>query len=247
MITDTRPTHKPQLLRLFALLLLLLLSGCASTSHTAADGPYDPFEKVNRKIFDYNMSFDKHVLQPVAKGYAKAPAPVRKIVANFFNNLLEPTVVVNDVLQGKLGQAASDTGRFVFNTTFGIGGLFDVASKMGMERNQEDFGQSFAVWGAKPGAYLVLPLLGPSNVRDAFGRALQIGYMDPLQDLSDDGVEWSLRILDIVNTRAQLLGATEVMDQAALDPYVFAREAYRQQRLNLIHDGNPPLDYLLEE
>lgn len=217
-----------------------MLSGCATAGQPQE--VWDPLEKVNRAMYSFNDAIDSAVLRPVAKGYDKAlPAALKTGVANFFNNAFEPTTVLNDLLQGKPGQALSDTGRFVVNTTIGVVGIFDVASGMGLERHVEDFGQTFAKWGLNPGPYLVLPLLGPSNLRDATGTGIYFGYTYPFSNISDDATRYSVYALEIINYRAQLLGASDVLDQAALDPYLFVREAYNQRRLDLIYDGNPPL------
>src|SRR5688572_26977733 len=150
------------------LLLTLLAAGCA---HSPAYDPQDPLEKVNRAVFGFNEKADQYVLKPVAKGYDKiTPQPVRRGIANFFDNLFYPTVIVNDLLQAKLKQGAFDLGRFVVNTTVGVVGIFDVATGWGMEKHEEDFGQTLGYWGVGPGWYLMLPLLGPSDNRDLVGR-----------------------------------------------------------------------------
>jgi len=216
------------------------LSGCATAEQPQET--WDPFQKVNRVVYKFNDAVDRALLKPIASGYdSSIPAPVKRGVANFFNNAFEPTVVINDVLQGKVGQAVSDTGRFVVNTTVGIAGVFDVATSMGMERHVEDFGQTFAKWGFNPGPYLVLPILGPSNLRDGIGTGIYFAYTYPFTHISDDTSRYAVYALEIVNNRAQLLATTDVVEQAALDPYLFVREAYHQRRLDLIYDGNPPL------
>jgi len=219
------------------------VSGCATSGQP--QDVWDPLEKVNRAVYSFNDAIDSAVLRPVAKGYDKVlPDPVKSGVANFFNNAFEPTVVINDVLQGKPGQALSDAGRFVVNTTIGVVGIFDVARTMGMERHVEDFGQTFAKWGFAPGPYLVLPFLGPSNLRDATGTGIYFAYTYPFSNIEDDTARYSVYALELINYRVQLLGTSDVIDQAALDPYVFVREAYNQRRIDLIYDGNPPLPAL---
>lgn len=220
-------------------LLALTLGGCATRS------PYeevsDPLEPVNRVVYNFNDAFDRLLLKPAAQGYEKVvPDLARTGVRNFYNNLFEPITIVNGALQGKGGQAASDTMRFGFNTIFGVFGLIDVATGWGLEHHKEDFGQTFAVWGFGEGWYLVLPVLGPSNVRDAVGLIPEY-KMDPVRYLFDDTTtRYAAYGLFFVSERADLLTATKVLDAASLDPYLQVREAFRQQRWNQIHDGNPP-------
>lgn len=202
----------------------------------------DPLEPFNRAVFAFNDDIDRALVKPVAGWYRDyVPTPLRRSIGNFFRNLLEPTTVINDLLQGKFEQALSDTGRFVANTTFGVLGLFDVATHLGMERHAEDFGQTFAVWGIGSGAYIVLPLIGPSNLRDAVGLLPFYFATDPR--IVNDDWETSLALLsvDTVNLRADLLTAGKVLDLQT-DRYEFLRESYMQKRLDLIHDGNPPVE-----
>jgi len=218
--------------------LLISVSGCISNP-TNPDDPWEPF---NREVWRFNEDVDRVYLKPVSKAYKKVvPAPLRRGVGNFFRNLLEPTTVVNDLLQGKISQAFSDTGRFLVNSTIGLLGFFDVATKMGLERHQEDFGQTFAKWGIPSGPYLVLPFIGPSNARDGFGLLPYYLYTDPRLGIKDNEINWGLLVLDVVDRRAQLLSASRILE-LQLDPYAFTREAYRQKRLDLIYDGNPPLE-----
>jgi phospholipid-binding lipoprotein MlaA len=200
----------------------------------------DPLEAFNRAVFAFNEDVDRALIKPVATWYqAYVPVPVRRSIGNFFRNLLEPTTVINDLLQGKFEQALSDTGRFVANTTFGVLGLFDAATFLGMERHVEDFGQTFAVWGFGSGPYIVLPLIGPSNLRDGIGLIPYYYGTDPR--IVNDDWETSLALLgvDVVNQRADLLTAGKVLDLQT-DRYEFLRESYLQKRRNLIYDGNPP-------
>lgn len=219
--------------------VLMLCAGCATRS------PYqdasDPLEPVNRAIYKFNDYFDRKVLKPVAKGYVKVvPGVARTGVRNFFNNLVEPITIVNDGLQGKGRQAASDTMRFGFNTVFGLLGLVDVSSGWGLPQHNEDFGQTFAVWGFGEGPYLVLPFLGPSNVRDGIGIAAA-WKMQPVPYLVEDpATRYGIYGLYFVSKRADLLSASKVLEAAAIDPYLQVREAYRQKRWNDIYDGNPP-------
>lgn len=216
------------------------LSGCATTG--SIEEYNDPFEKYNRAVFKFNDGFDKVLLKPVAKGYRKIlPSPVRRSVGNFFRNLLEPTTIVNDILQGKFEQAVTDSLRLLYNTSFGLLGIFDVATAIGIERHQEDFGQTFAVWGLKPGPYLMLPFLGPSNVRDGIGLLPYYFATDPRLYNSDSTVNLALVGINAVDSRAQLLTGSKLLE-LQLDPYAFLRETYNQRRIDLIFDGDPPLE-----
>ena len=224
--------------RLLAAFLVLGLSACAVVP--PEEETSDPLEPVNRVIDRFNDKVDRWLLKPLATGYERTiPAPVRRSVNNFFANLGEPLTLVNDLLQGKLRQGAQDGLRFTFNTTFGIGGLFDVASHMDLPRHQEDFGQTFGRWGIGEGWYLVLPFLGPSNIRDGIGLFGDYA-LDPVARHDEVRERNALIGLRAVDDRAQLLTASKVRDTAALDSYLFTREAYRQLRWNRIHDGNPP-------
>lgn len=216
----------------------LLVGGCASTetrdtSTLAVQKPavVDPYESFNRPMYNFNMGLDKYFLKPVANGYKFiTPDFMETGVSNFFTNLKGINVVLNDVLQGKFDQSASDTGRFLTNSTIGVVGLFDVASEFGMESHVEDFGQTLAVWGVDQGAYLVLPVLGPTTFRDGGGiivdKAANPGTYVP-----------GTGIIEGINDRANAEGALNFIDEAALDPYVFTRESFLQYRNNLINDG----------
>lgn len=223
---------------LVAALSLVLLSGCSSTATTDAG---DPHEAVNRKFYAFNDTLDKNILEPVAKKYASVtPDPVRESVTNFFDNVSYLNTIANDLLQGKLSDFVSDSGRFVVNSTIGIGGLFDPATDLGLNQHDEDLGQTFGVWGAGEGAYLTLPFLGPSSYRDVSSPVMGM-LLNPLTYLAAV-VTVPVGVVNAVNTRANLLDASRIRDQAALDPYTFVREAWRQQREYQIYDGNPPGD-----
>lgn len=215
----------------------IALGGCA----TGPDrDPRDPLEPFNRAAYSFNELLDRAILKPLAGGYNYiTPAPVNKGVTNFFNNLRDLRSAVNNLLQFKIGRAFSDVGRVAVNSTIGILGLMDVASNMNLPRYDEDFGQTLGVWGLGTGPYIVLPFLGPTTGRDGVGLVVD-WYADPVTYIEDDTVRLSLRGLDIVDTRADLLSASRVVDQAALDPYAFIRDAYLQRRENLVYDGNPP-------
>lgn len=232
------------LYRLALVLLLgttLGLAGCATTGDDR--DPRDPLEDFNRSVFKFNDSLDRAIIRPVARGYARVmPAPVNQGVTNFFNNLSDVRSALNNLLQFKIGRAFSDVGRIAVNSTLGILGLMDVASNINLPRYNEDFGQTLGVWGFGPGPYLVLPVVGPSSGRDGVGFVVD-WFTDPLYYLDDPVVAWSLRGLDLVDTRADLLSASRVFEQAALDPYAFIRDAYLQRRRNLVYDGNAPDEF----
>lgn len=218
--------------------LLAVLSGCASTG--VHDEIRDPLEPINRITYKFNDILDRGVLYPLAAAYKDGVPPwVRTRILNFFTNLWTPMVTINDLLQGKGNQAASDAARFVLNTTFGVVGLFDVATSMGHEAHDEDFGQTLAVWGVPEGWYFVIPVLGPSTLpRDTLGWVGDY-FLDPLWYADNNQVRYPLVALRAVDERSQL-PSPDALVEAALDPYVFMREAYRQRRWNLIYDGNPP-------
>ena len=221
--------------------MILAATGCATTHNEPGQ---DPLEPANRVFFNVNETLDRAMLKPVAKGYAKVtPALVRTGITNFFNNLGYLNVILNDVLQGKFEQGVNDALRFIFNSTLGIGGWFDVAGDdMGLPAHEEDFGQTLAVWGLDKGFYLYLPLFGPNTLRDS-ADFIPSTFLNPFFYASGP-LLLPLNAVNAINTRANLLEASNIRDEAALDPYAFTREAYLQQREFLIHDGNPPLsDY----
>jgi phospholipid-binding lipoprotein MlaA len=225
-----------------AVLLLALLAGCASTGEER--DPRDPWEGMNRGIYKFNETFDEYLAQPVARGYRKVlHDEIRGRIANFFANLADPFIGVNNLLQGKFEDAVNDWARFTFNSTFGLLGLHDFASDVGLEKHNEDFGQTFGRWGAGPGPYLMLPILSSSTVRDTAGLALDWTF-DPLSEVRPIDVRNSLVALRGINTRAELLDATRLLEEAALDKYVFQRDAYLQRRRSLIYDGSPPREKL---
>ena len=234
--------HQQMKLKASACVLLSgILAGCASTPAIQSDDARDPYEGMNRNFYNFNDSIDRNFFEPVARGYVKiTPDPIRAGVTKFFGNVSYINIIANDLLQGKVGQLAKDTGRFVVNSTVGIGGLFDPATSFGMPEHDEDLGQTFGTWGMGEGAYLVLPLMGPNSFRDLPNSASSI-LLNPLTYMNGI-VTLPLGVLNAVNTRANLLEASSIRDQAALDPYTFVREAYRQQREYKIFDGNPPGD-----
>lgn len=222
--------------RLYVLLLAGTLSGCA----TSGGNPSDPLEPFNRAVFGFNDTVDDAVIKPVAKAYrAVLPGLVRTGISNFFSNLEDVWISVNDVLQGKFQQGFEDFGRFLLNSTLGVGGIFDLASEAGLRKNNEDFGQTLGSWGIGSGAYLVLPVLGPSTVRDGLGFLFD-SQADLVFRIDGVRVHNSLYVTRGISTRANLLDASSVLDTAALDRYAFVRDAWLQRRLNLVYDGSPP-------
>lgn len=218
-----------------ALACLLFASGCAST----ANDPRDPWEPLNRATFEFNDAADRVVLKPVAEAYESVvPAYGRARVNNFFDNLEDLGTSLNNALQGKLPEAINDLGRVVVNTTFGVLGLWDVASDLGVEKNREDFGQTLGAWGVGPGPYFVIPLLGPSTARDAPARAVDPSWY--YGEVLEGSLEWGLWGLDQVRSRANLLKAGSILEQAALDRYTFVRDAWLQRRRSQVYDGRPP-------
>ena len=223
--------------------LLILDSGCTTLPETG-NTAYDPIENTNRHIYSFNDTVDKNFIKPVADAYVSVtPQPVRTSVSNFFNNVGYINVILNDVLQGKAEQGISDSGRFVVNSTVGILGLFDPATSLGLPAHEEDFGQTLGVYGSGPGPYLVLPLLGPNTLRDSPGIAVST-VTNLLFYVSNAAVTIPLGVLGAIDARAKASSALSIVDEAALDPYLFIREAYLQRRTFLIYDGNPPPEAL---
>lgn len=230
--------HAASRLRLTAVCAVIslgVLGGCASTND-----PRDPLEPINRGVYQFNDGVDTMFLKPVAEVYQAIIPPVARTgVSNVFANINDVVVALNNLLQGKVTEALSDVGRVLINTTAGLFGLFDVATPVGLEKHDEDFGQTLGYWGLGDGPYLVLPLLGPSNLRDTAGRVVDyntdpVTYIEPTRDRNQ------VQGLRLVSRRAELLSASRLLSVAALDEYEFVREAYLQRRRNLIYDGNPP-------
>jgi phospholipid-binding lipoprotein MlaA len=218
------------------------LAGC-QTIRESRGGPgqrLDPWEKWNRKVFNFNEDLDRRVLKPVATVYSDVvPQPVRRGVSNFFSNFADAWSAINNMLQGKFELGFEDATRVGANTLFGLFGILDVASEMGLDHHYEDFGQTLGRYGVGAGAYLVLPVLGPSTVRDA--AALPVNRLaTPPAFFDGTGTQVGLTVLQIVNTRSSLLGATRVIDDISLDKYTFVRDAYLQRRRSLTFDGEPP-------
>ena len=222
-----------------ALLCLLLVSGCATVE--GERDPRDPWEGFNRGVYRFNETFDEYIAQPVARGYvAVLHQEIRTRVSNFFSNIQDLLIGANNFLQGKFEDGVNDWARFAFNSTIGLFGIHDVASDFpGLEKHNEDFGQTLGRWGAGPGPYLILPFLGSSTVRDAAGTAVDWA-VQPVGEVRPIELRNTLYGLYFVDTRAQLLEASRILEEAALDKYVFQRDAYLQRRRSLIYDGRPP-------
>lgn len=215
-------------------------SAPAADAPPPARNPADPFEGLNRKTFAFNEALDEAVLKPVAEGYRKVvPEPVRTGIGNVFGNFADAWSAVNQLLQGKLQYGLEMGMRVAVNTMFGFGGVMDIASDAGLEKRSEDFGQTLGRWGLKPGPYLVLPVLGPSDIRDTAALPADMAA-SPTRLPSDTGGQVGLTVLRVVDTRASLLGATGIVDSIALDKYTFIRDAYLARRRSLVYDGDPP-------
>ena len=236
-------------INLLLISLALLLSGCSSIP-AVDDGERnpDPWEGMNRSISAFNDELDLYVLKPMARGYrAITPEPVDRGISNVFSNLDDVTVFINDLLQLKLIQGTSDLARCTINSTIGIFGLFDVAKLIGLEKHNEDFGQTLGFWGVPTGPYLVLPFFGPSTLRDSSSMIAVDWQTEPLTYERDIAVRYSLYTLDVIDTRADLLHASNIVEKSSTDSYLFIREAYLQRRRNLVYDGNPPESESLDE
>ena len=224
------------------LTLFTLMTGCATTqsADVGATDP-DPLESVNRQVYLANDFIDQAIGEPVAKAYIKyAPRPIRKSVSNFFDNVTYPNTILNSFLQGKTQQGFHDVGRFVVNSTFGLLGIWDMATPLGLQAHTEDFGQTLSFWGVNEGAYLILPFIGPNTVRDA--PNLGVSAITNILFYTSNPFVVPVAILGFIDQRARVDEAVKFRDQAAVEPYLFTREAYRQHRKFLTHDGNPPIE-----
>jgi len=219
---------------------VLLLGGCAGPNGPTDEGQRDPLESYNRAMYQFNDAVDRTIARPVARAYKdNVPRPAQTGVSNFFSNLDDVWVMVNNLLQLKFTDAVSDFSRVAWNSTVGLFGLIDVATPMGLQKNNEDFGQTLGSWGVGEGPYIVLPFLGPSTLRDTGGLVVDWEY-EPLQEIEDDEAYWSAVVLRAINSRAQLLSASRLLEESGADPYTFMRDAYLQRRRSLVYDGNPP-------
>jgi phospholipid-binding lipoprotein MlaA len=212
----------------------LLATACASSN--GAGGPDDPYQGINRDVFAFNEGFDQHLLEPVARGYDKvAPDGFQTMLSNFYANLRFPTILVNDLFQGRPKAAAITTGRFLANTAVGFFGFFDTATAWGLPREEEDFGQTLGVWGVGPGPYIMIPFLGPSTARDLTGVVVDLPFSAPTWLISF-WITGPARILQIVNGRAAYLETVDENRKAAFDYYTFTRDAYLSYRQGLISE-----------
>jgi phospholipid-binding lipoprotein MlaA len=225
-----------------------LLTGCATTRPNdqrvdQSIDSIDPNEKTNRKFYNFTDAVDRNILAPVADVYIKyVPNPMQRSIGNFYDNLAYPNVILNDFLQGKVRQGLQDSLRFLVNSTIGAGGLFDMAAPMGLVQHDEDFGQTLGVWGVKTGSYLFVPLIGPSSYRDAPGIPVSMlsNVLFYAGSVASIAITGPVAALGVIDKRARLTGPMRIRDQAALDPYLFVREGFLQQRKHLIYDGDPP-------
>jgi phospholipid-binding lipoprotein MlaA len=222
--------------RLLVSLCVLALCGCVTLPPNSPRLPQDPWESWNRGVYKVNDKVDRAVIKPVAKGYVKVvPKPLRTGVSNFFANLNTPTVLINDALQGKFLASLNDLGRLVLNSTIGLGGLLDPATAAGLDKNDEDFGQTLGKWGVHSGPFLEIPLLGPSDVRDAPARVVD-AYTNPQAYIGRLVIKYPLYGLYLLDARAGLLSLDDAISHA-YDPYAFVRDAYLQRRAYLVSDG----------
>ena len=219
---------------MIVILILIFLNGCAIGPHRG-----DPFESINRKIYTFNYSVDKSITKPIAKTYSKyAPNVAKHGIRNFFQNLGMISTALNNIFQLKLHKTPDDLLRITLNSTVGVGGLFDIATRLGIPKNNEDFGQTLGHWGVRSGPYLMIPFVGPTTVRDGLGRPLDV-ITNPVSSLiSDPTTTYSLTALQITDTRARLLTVSDIIDQQ-LDPYAFIRDNFLDRRASLVEDRHP--------
>lgn len=217
------------------LIFVSLLTACATTG---SGDPRDPMEGFNRGVYEFNEALDSAVFDPVSKVYkAITPEIVDSGISNAFSNLDDISVIANDILQFKFSQALSDLARFVFNSTLGLLGFFDVSTEMGLDKHNEDFGQTLATWGMGAGPYLMVPFFGPSTLRDATGFVVDTGLLNPIFYIDDELTRAGLLTLNYVDFKADLTSAGNLLEEAALDKYEFIKNAYFDRRENLIKDG----------
>ena len=229
---------------LLASLLLAMMAGCSTLEiddDASTQVSNDPFQKMNRSVFAFNDATDKAVLRPVAKVYNHiVPQPAQRGISHFFSNLTEPLNALNNLLQGKFDRALSSTYRFAVNSTVGLLGFKDVAKSLDVAPAKEDFGQTLATWGVPAGPYIMVPLLGPSNLRDLSSGLIDTAIFYPVNEITQaSGGRFALFAVDRVNVRAHLLGTDSLLDMQ-LDPYGFVKQAAEQNRTNEIYDGQPP-------
>lgn len=226
---------------LLTVLIALMLSGCAAAP---GGNPQDPYESYNRKAFKFNMALDKAVMKPLAHGYdAAVPKPAKTMIHNFFSNLDDVSITLNDLLQLKFRQAFSDGYRVLFNTTFGLLGFINITDRL--PKHNEDFGQTLGYWGVGSGPYIMLPFFGPSTARDSVGL-IGDGYTGVITNIRDVPVRNSLYAADKVEERAQLIPQEPTLDEAP-DRYAFVRDFYLARRKNLVYDGHPPREKYIDD
>ncbi len=219
-----------------AMVFAFSLCACVTLPPHSKRAPQDPWESWNRGVYKVNDKLDRAIAKPVARTYLRVvPQPIRTGVSNFLENLRTPTVMINDALQGKPLAALNDLGRFALNSTLGLAGILDPATSAGLDRNNEDFGQTLGVWGVHPGPFLELPLLGPSDLRDGPARVVDT-YTNPHQYIRNASIKWGLYGVNLVDTRTSLLSLDETLKNV-YDPYAFVRDAYLQRRAYLVSDG----------
>ena len=229
--------------KIYLLLVSLVLGGCASTQQER--NPQDPLEPFNRSMYKFNDAVDKAILKPVAKGYNTViPERGKIMVSNFFSNLDDIIVTINDLLQLKFAQAASDGTRVIFNSTFGVLGLINITDRL--EKHNEDFGQTLGYWGISSGPYVILPFFGPSTFRDSIGLSVD-SYASPIRLIPNIPTRNIMYLTRMISLRAGLLDQEKILDEAAIDRYAFIRDAYLQQRQSLVYDGNPPREKFDDE
>ncbi|MDQ7090144.1 MAG: VacJ family lipoprotein [Methylococcales bacterium] len=233
---DHKKNRIVKILSTTACLSALLLTSCASTNGSIVSTD-DPYEEINRTVFYFNEGLDNYVGEPVSSAYDFiTPDLVQSGIGNFFNNLKDINVILNDLMQAKLLQAGEDTGRFLLNSTVGLAGILDVASEVGLNKNNEDFAQTLGVWGVPKGPYLVLPIIGPSTSRGVPGLVFDAAVNPATY------IPIPIRSLEMLNMRANAEGTLKVIDEGALDPYLFTRESFLQSRQHLVTDGNSELE-----
>lgn len=222
--------------------MVILLAGSIAGCATMGQNPRDPLEPVNRAIFGFNEGLDQAIIKPVAEGYrAVVPGMLRAGVTNFFSNVEDVWIAVNNLLQGKVEQGLGDVMRVAINTTFGLLGVIDVATDAGLDKHNEDFGQTLGRWGLGSGPYLVLPVFGPSSVRDGIGSMFD-SSVDPVVNIGDVRARNTTYVVRVADRRANLLDASQMLEEAAIDKYTFTRESYLQRRRSQVYDGSPPRD-----
>ena len=225
-------------MRVFVFIYIFIFSSFLSSDETK-----DPFENLNRKTFEFNENLDENFVMPVAEAYSKFPPKIKIGISNFFNNLEEVDTFVNQLLQGKPKQSINDLTRFVINTTVGLGGFIDVASKIGLERHEEDFGQTLAVWGVGQGPYIMLPVLGPSTLRDTLSRPVS-SFLSVTFHMTETDVNIALKGIDAIETREKLLGIESLLSG---DKYSFVKDAYIQSMMYEIKDGIDVKDDFIDD